>query len=59
MGCTPLFVASMNGHVEVVKFLLDANADKSIKMTEESGGFTALFVAKHQGHDEVVALLNQ
>ena len=50
-GTTPLFIASQNGHLEAVLFLLsDAGADKDIAMQ-------AWFIAPQQLHLEVVCLL--
>jgi ankyrin repeat protein len=50
---TPLIVASVEGHVEVVRWLLDQNA----AMHEGNVfGFTALFVASCNGHTAVVRL---
>ena len=47
---TPLFVASWNGRLEVVRLLSDAGADKDIAM---QGGATPLFVASRQLQEAV------
>ncbi len=54
-GCTPLFVASQNGHSEVVSMLLavqgiDVNQSKNT-------GSTPLYIASQNGHSEVVSML--
>ena len=54
-GATPLFIASLQGHKEVVCLLSDAEADKDIAM---QGGATPLFIASPGGHLEVVRLLS-
>ncbi|CAE7415636.1 ANKRD29, partial [Symbiodinium sp. KB8] len=53
---TPLSVASENGHIEVTRLLLEANADKD-KANQD--GATPLFIAAQNGHLEVVRLLLQ
>eukprot|EP00063_Salmo_salar_P041909 XP_014016744.1 PREDICTED: ankyrin-1-like isoform X17 [Salmo salar] len=53
-GFTPLYMASQENHLEVVKFLLENGANQSLP-TED--GFTPLAVALQQGHENVVALL--
>jgi len=52
-GFTPLYVAAQNGHLEVVRFLVDAKAD----LNTADYGNTPLAVAVHMGHGEVAALL--
>lgn len=46
--------AAQENHIEVVKFLLNNNANQSLA-TED--GFTPLAVALQQGHEKVVAIL--
>ena len=53
---TPLFVATEHGHLQVIRLLLEANADKE-KALED--GATPLFIAAQNGHLEVVRLLLQ
>ena len=47
-------MASYQGHVEVVKVLLEARADKD-KATDD--GATPLYVASQEGHVDVVRVL--
>ena len=51
---TPLGVAAGHGHLQVIRLLLEANADKD-KATP--GGATPLYIAAKNGHLEVVRLL--
>merc|ERR1712032_1327359 len=53
-GWTPMHMASLNGHAEVVHLLCDNCADKN--KTAQDGG-TALNMASWSGHVEVVRLL--
>ena len=52
---TPLFIASWNGHIDVVKKLLKAGADPFIK--GRWGGETALDKAQEKGHFKIAELL--
>ena len=65
LGATPLYVASMNGHFnivnnadpghsDVVSMLLKANDDPSI---QSNNGVTPLFIASQEKHFSVVSLL--
>ena len=48
---TPLFMASGNGHVEVVKMLL-AHLQINVNQAKTTDGATPLFVSYQNGHDE-------
>ena len=52
---TPLYAAAKNGHPEVVKVLLEQQADVNVSCTDD--GFTPLHAAAEKGHREVVKLL--
>ena len=51
-----MYIASQEGHLEVVKTLLDSGADAALH-SENLGGMTPLQVATTAGHTEIVALL--
>ncbi len=53
-GVTALMVASINGHKEIVKFLVDNGANVNLQNNE---GWTALTAASELGHKEIVQLL--
>lgn len=51
---TPLNAAAANGHLEVVKFLVEQGADFSLK---DSYGLSAIETARKSDHDDVVQFL--
>ena len=51
---TALFIASQNGHTEVVRWLLEAGADAN---TVDHQGASPLYMAAQKNHDDVVRLL--
>ena len=54
-GTTPLYIASQQGHLGVVKVLL---AKKDIDVNQATrGGYTPLWIASQEGHGVVKALL--
>eukprot|EP00740_Mantoniella_antarctica_P021007 CAMPEP_0198679328 /NCGR_PEP_ID=MMETSP1468-20131203/2517_1 /TAXON_ID=1461545 /ORGANISM="Mantoniella sp, Strain CCMP1436" /LENGTH=69 /DNA_ID=CAMNT_0044417869 /DNA_START=14 /DNA_END=220 /DNA_ORIENTATION=+ len=53
-GVTPLQMATQNGHLTVVKVLLEAGADANKALND---GFTPLQVAAQCGHPAVVKVL--
>jgi ankyrin repeat protein len=54
LGQSPLLVASLKGHCEVVKCLLSSDADINLR---DEGGQSPLLVASLKGHCEVVKCL--
>eukprot|EP00439_Symbiodinium_sp_Y106_P040735 s2192_g5.t1 len=54
-GATPLLFASQNGHKQVVRLLLAANADA--KKARTTDGATAIARAHQKGHVEIVKVL--
>eukprot|EP00438_Fugacium_kawagutii_P000681 Skav220022 [mRNA] locus=scaffold2981:9028:16296:+ [translate_table: standard] len=54
-GASPLYIASHQGHLEVVRLLVEAGADKN--QATKSRGFSPLLIACHKGHTEVARLL--
>ena len=55
-GATPLFIASQNGHLEVIRLLSYAGAARDIAM-QGGGGATPLFIASQNGRLEVFLCL--
>ena len=53
-GCTPLFIASQNGLIDIVALLLKSNANPDL---QEINGCTPLYIASQEGHTDVVSLL--
>jgi len=55
-GCTPLMLASQNGYTEIVKRILQKDAN-SIDWQDLDQRDTALMVACHEGHPSIVEML--
>ena len=53
-GCTPLVLAAWNGHLHLVKKLLDLGADIHARQEDHN---TALMLAAVEGHMDIVRLL--
>ena len=53
-GYTPLFIASLKGHTDIVDLLLKNNANPDLQGTN---GCTPLYIASHKGHTGIVDLL--
>ena len=56
-GTTPLHLAAKNGHLEVVRLLIEAGVD--INKARTNDGATPLHIATQKGHVEVVSLLSE
>ena len=54
LGCTPLYIASQNGHVDVVSTLTSLGANVGACA---GGGWTPLHIACLNGHAEIARLL--
>ena len=53
-SCTPLLIASIRGHLEMVQWLLDQGADRDARATY---GQDALYLASIGDHTAIVSLL--
>lgn len=56
-GATPLYLASSQGHMDIVNYLLSQRADPNIPLDFTIGGFTPLLSAIDRGHSKVVQAL--
>jgi len=54
-GCTPLFIAAVQGHEEVLVALLKAGA----QMTATDNGRTPLMAATSKGHTSIMEALRR
>ena len=54
-GATAIAIASMLGHLDIVKLLLDSSADPTIRNRQ---GLDALTLAHRWGHCAIVAALD-
>ena len=58
--CTPLYMASKEGHVEVVRALLAAGADHTLaRDIDDQRKETPLGTARRNGHHSIVQLLQE
>jgi ankyrin repeat protein len=55
-GCTPMYAACHEGHLEVAQWLFGAGAAEDVR-TPDNGGFTPIFFACSNGHLEVALWL--
>lgn len=53
-GATPLFLASQEGHIDLVRLLIANGA--SLELSDEDG-ISPLYIASYQGHADVVEIL--
>ena len=55
-GCSPLYAAAASNHLDLVKYLVAAGADK--EQRDNSSG-TALYIASYKGYTSIVKWLLQ
>ncbi len=55
-GTTPLFVASQEGHTELVSLLIESGASVNLSRDDNA---SPLFIACHEGHLDVIHILMQ
>ena len=53
-GMSPLYIASQNGNIDIVKILIEAGGDVH---QVSNDGYTVLGASSHEGHLEIVRLL--
>ena len=53
-GVTPLWIAAHNGHLKIVRFLVEVGAAKD---QANNSGVTPLWIAAHNGHLMIVRFL--
>eukprot|EP00729_Bicosta_minor_P021803 gene21803-biopygen27367 len=56
-GCSPVWQAAQNGHIDVVTALVAGNADVNQGLT--NSGATPLSIATQRGHTAIATLLEQ
>jgi ankyrin repeat protein len=54
-----LYVASQNGHLEVVRLLVEAGADMDMAVNTGGGAVTPLWIARRRDHDDIVEILQR
>ena len=54
-GGTPLYMASQSGYTDIVRLLIQANANPNLQLL--SDGSSALHIASQRGHSDVVRIL--
>ena len=54
-GCTSLWMASQEGHIDIVKVLLKAGGN--VNQAQTTDGCTPLYIASHNGHLATVKVL--
>ena len=53
-GSSPLYIASQNGHTDIISLLLKANANLNRQRDDDT---SPLYIASQQGHTDIVSLL--
>ena len=55
VGLTPIHCAAWNGHVEIVRLLMETTDNPN---APDISGRTPMKLAEHKGHQEIVKLLD-